>query len=109
MTKTIGSRKGSSKDRHPDFISTISDIQRRSQSHAFLGYVRGTIKMVGIGQKDEKTGKEIQLPQGVSIYQFIGWDIGKKYTGSRLRELRKKNGVGRPRKTESDQAVPSTG
>lgn len=34
----------------------------------------------------------------VPIWRFKGWDIGKKYTGEKLRQLRAERGVGRPPK-----------
>lgn len=100
--KKHGSRKGSSKDRHPDFRYQVTDTVRRTQGHVFLGYEPGTIVMVKDDPKDEN---EVALPRGVKVHQFVGWDIGKKYNGSKLRQLRKERGVGRHRKPESEQTI----
>lgn len=42
---------------------------------------------------------------GKMFWRYVGWGIGKKYTGEDLRAIRKKNGVGRIVKKESNEKV----
>lgn len=71
-------------------LKTFEEIypayDRRNKGYVIQGFV-----------KDKKTNKHLQCkktlinPHGlVPIWRKVNWDIGKKYTGEKLRELRVK-------------------
>lgn len=39
--------------------------------------------------RNPETKEIVRVPVEIDCYQFTGWDYGKKYTGEKLRELRK--------------------
>ena len=54
-------------------------------------------KLVVFDEKATCRKTRLNTTGKVPIYYYLGWDLGKKYTGEKLRELRKLNGVGNVR------------
>lgn len=56
-----------------------------------------------------KKGKEIKnYWNGKLFWRYVGWGVGKKYSGADLRALRKKNGVGRNKLKERNEKENQT-
>ena len=56
-----------------------------------LGYID---YLPDFGTRNEKKSAEDDYWHGKMMWRFVGWNIGKKYTGEQLREIRKEKGVG---------------
>ena len=75
------------KNTETNVITSLEDeypeLDRRHKGYMLIGF-----------DDKARTRRRWLYPNGqVPIYRYVGWDKGKKYTGEKLRELRKKNGV----------------
>lgn len=50
---------------------------------------------VSIGVIEHKNHRG-QVVGKINVWRFEGWDYGKRWSGKDLREIRKRNGIGRP-------------
>lgn len=76
-------------DAQRHLITMFADREGRAAARRRAKFSQSYVK-VGEIEASAKGGKHKQM---IPVLQYVGWDIGKKYTGEKLRQIRQKQAL----------------